>query len=127
MPYLLQNQARTSNPNLATPIVSLATPSIPGGGTTNFPSAMPSSFPGGKSYSCCISLLKVQGNKTIKNKINRIFCFVSGDFQLNTANDLQNLAGFSSPSVLSGQWPNQLSAAAAVLQQQYVSLKRWVT
>ncbi len=48
MSYLLQNQARTSNPNLATPIVSLATPSIPGGAVANFPSAMPSSFPGGK-------------------------------------------------------------------------------
>lgn len=47
----------------------------------------------------------------------------SGDFQLNTASDLQTLAGFSSPGVLSGQWPNQLTAAAAqaALQQQYVS------
>ena len=44
----------------------------------------------------------------------------SGDFQLNTASDLQTLAGFSPPGVLSGQWPNQLSAAAAqaALQQQ---------
>ena len=56
-------------------------------------------------------------------KINRRSMLL-GDFQLNTANDLQNLAGFSSPSVLSGQWPNQLSAAAAqaaLQQQQYVS------
>ncbi|KAK2157805.1 hypothetical protein LSH36_184g05000 [Paralvinella palmiformis] len=37
------NQARTSNAQLATPVVSIATPSNPGNG--NFPSGLPSAFP----------------------------------------------------------------------------------
>lgn len=44
-PVSEENHPRTSNATLATPVVSLATPSIPGHGSS-FPSSMPSSFPG---------------------------------------------------------------------------------
>ena len=45
---MLQNHPRTANTTLATPVVSLATPSVPGPGS-NFPSGMPSSFTPGET------------------------------------------------------------------------------